>query len=169
MSYLDNNGNGIQDVGEESIYNRVNSGKAQIEGVEAEAAFRILHNWRTFGNISWFRGDDMRENVPLRRIPPVMGILGVTWTPSWKLSIDYYNRFATKQDRLSPDDIDDPRIPEGGTPGYITYNLRGRIDMSGLGRLTVAAENLLNEAYRLHSSGIDSPGINLVIGYEYSI
>jgi len=62
--------------------------------------------------------------------------------------------------------VSDPRIPEGGTPGFVTHNVRAGIDLNRFGNFTVAWENITNQAYRLHGSGIDGPGTNLVLGYE---
>jgi hemoglobin/transferrin/lactoferrin receptor protein len=169
LAYLDNNDNGIQDEGEEDVFQRKNIGKARIQGLEVEAQILVSGAWTVLGNVAWIRGDDLIEGEPLRRIPPVKGMLGCEWRLRRNLWVEYYNMFATKQDRLAPGDIDDPRIPVGGTPGFVTFNLRGGIDFSNWGNVTVALENITNEVYRLHGSGIDCPGVNLVIGYELSL
>jgi outer membrane receptor protein involved in Fe transport len=56
-------------------------------------------------------------------------------------------------------DADEPmrRIPSGGTPGWNVLNLRGSRD-AGPVRLRVGLENLFDEAYRTHGSGIDGVG-----------
>jgi outer membrane receptor protein involved in Fe transport len=65
--------------------------------------------------------------------------------------------YATHQNRLASGDIADHRIPEGGTPGWTVVNLR-------LGhvfpwfRVNGGIQNLFNEAYRLHGSGVDGYG-----------
>ena len=168
LSFLDNNGNGIQDPGEQSVFQRKNIGKARIQGIEVEGQIQILHAWTASGNIAWIRGDNLVDNTPFRRIPPIKGKLGIEWKLKKGLWIEYYNLFATKQDRLAPGDKSDPRIPVGGTPGFVTFNLRGGIDLNKFGNVTIALENITDKAYRLHDSGIDSPGRNLVLGYEFS-
>jgi len=169
LEYLDNNDNGIRDEGEEDVFQRKNIGRARIQGLEAEGQILVSQAWTVFGNIAWIKGDNLIDGKPLRRIPPIKGKLGCEWKLKRNLWIEYYNMFATKQDRLAPGDIDDPRIPVGGTPGFVTFNLRGGIDFINWGNVTMALENITNEAYRLHGSGIDSPGVNLVMGYELSL
>jgi len=82
---------------------------------------------------------------------------------------------------LSLGDIRDPRIPgttrdigeiefddnnravSQGTPGWVTLNLRGGIQISGYSRLTISLENLLDKRYREHGTGINAPGLNIVV------
>ncbi len=167
LPFLDSNDNGIQDEGEEDVYQRKNIGKARIQGIEAEGQILFLDALIVSGNIAWIKGDNLVDDTPLRRIPPIKGKLGAEWR-SKKRWVEYYNLFATKQDRLAPGDIEDPRIPVGGTPGFVTFNLRGGMDLNQFGNVTVALENITDKTYRLHGSGIDCPGVNLVIGYELS-
>ena len=57
-------------------------------------------------------------------------------------------------------------IPIGGTPGYATLNVRLGSYITTNQRITLAVENILNEAYRVHGSGVDGPGISGIFGYE---
>ncbi len=169
LPFMDYNGNGIQDPGEEDVYQRRNLGRARIQGSEAEGRLRILPFLTAIANLAWIRGDDLAADTPLRRMPPLRGKLGLDWSTTKGMWIEVYSLFAAKQDRLAPGDVSDPRIPDGGTPGYLTLNLRGGIDIRPYGNFTLGCENVTNQAYRLHGSGIDGPGINLVIGYELPV
>jgi hemoglobin/transferrin/lactoferrin receptor protein len=75
-------------------------------------------------------------------------------------------RFASKQDRLSADDKDDPRIPDGGTPGWQTYNLRAGLKLVNFGDLQFAVENIFDYNYRKHGSGVNGPGRNFILSLE---
>ena len=44
-----------------------------------------------------------------------------------------------------------------------------RIEVKGLGPVTVALENLTNKSYRWHGSGIDAPATNPVLGITRSL
>ncbi len=169
LSFLDHNGNGIQDEGEDNVFQRQNIGEARIQGIESEGQILLSPVWTVLGNVAWTKGDNLIDNNPLRRIPPIKGQLGVKWMLKRELWMEYYNLFATKQDRLAPGDIEDPRIPDGGTPGFVTFNVRIGVDFHKLGNFTIALENITNKVYRLHGSGIDNPGRNLVVGYEISL
>jgi TonB-dependent heme/hemoglobin receptor len=167
LSFVDANGNGVQDTGEESVFRRQNVGEAKIEGIEAEGRFVMVQNWSLWGNVTWTKGENEETGDPLTRIPPLRGIVGVTWTPTERVWIEYYSFFADKQDRLSPSDKSDIRIGPDGTDGYVTYNLRGGVDLKLFGKATLAVENLSNKTYKLHGSGFAAPGLNLIAGYEW--
>ncbi|MEO8372241.1 MAG: TonB-dependent receptor [Candidatus Solibacter sp.] len=169
-SFLDLNGNGVQDQGELNVYQRANIGRAQVYGGTVEGEWRIVDNWSLYGNLAWTRGDDTANHTPLTRIPPMKGVLGQRWRRrGGSLWAEAYTIVASAQRRLSPADRSDTRIRQGGTPGFATANIRGGIAAGPLGTVTLALENLTNKNYRWHGSGIDAPGINLVLGITRSI
>ncbi|MBL8194114.1 MAG: TonB-dependent receptor [Blastocatellia bacterium] len=53
------------------------------------------------------------------------------------------------------------------TPGYATLNLRGGFDLNENSNVTIILENILDKNYRIHGSGLDAPGINLVVRYTW--
>lgn len=63
----------------------------------------------------------------------------------------------TQLDRLSSGDLADHRIAPGGTPGWNLLNLRLGYPFPWF-RLNGGIQNLLNEAYRIHGSGLDGYG-----------
>ena len=68
------------------------------------------------------------------------------------------------QDKLALRDVTDTeRIPPGGTPGYTVYTLRGGITLRRAFELGVGLENLTDKNYRVHGSGQNEPGRNLVL------
>ena len=75
---------------------------------------------------------------------------------------------ADEQDRLSTrDELDTDRIPPGGTPGYTVLSLRAGTRIGQRGTLSAAIENLLNKDYRLHGSGLNEPGTNLILSLRW--
>jgi outer membrane receptor protein involved in Fe transport len=60
------------------------------------------------------------------------------------------------------------RIPEGGTPGWWTANLRLGVTRSHV-RFGLTFENLGNETYKYHGSGIYGAGTNARIFAEASL
>lgn len=169
LSYIDANENGVKDENEEGVYTRKNVGEANIYGLEAEARYLILKNLAVSGNIAWTKGTDDLTEDPLRRIPPIEGMLACKWNVNNKSWVEAYSMFAGKQDRLAPGDIDDKRIPDGGTPGYVTLNVRGGYNLNNYGNVSLSVENITNTTYRLHASGFDMPGTNFVFGYEITL
>ena len=75
---------------------------------------------------------------------------------------------AAKQGRLSPaDEEDTQRIPPGGTPAYAVLTLRGGVKIRDNLSVSVAIENVTNEDYRIHGSGVIAPGTNAVLGVSW--
>jgi outer membrane receptor protein involved in Fe transport len=58
----------------------------------------------------------------------------------------------------------DPRIPEGGTPGYVVQGVRAGTELRPRVNLSVGLENLTDELYRTHASGVDAPGRHVWVG-----
>ncbi|MBN1596376.1 TonB-dependent receptor, partial [candidate division FCPU426 bacterium] len=106
--------------------------------------------------------------APLRRMPPLMGTVGVA-VSTGQYWVEYYSTLARKQDRLSGGDLTDARIPAGGTPGYVTFNLKGGVYFSPDSTLAITLENLSDEDYKTHGSGIYAPGTNVVVTYQHSL
>ena len=111
------------------------------------------------------------DEVPAQRIPPLTGWLGleramglVSWERT-RLTLNW----AFEQDRLSPQDLGDPRIDPSGTDGWVTLDL----DLAGrFGALhglswTLGVSNLLDEDYRMHGSGFDAPGFGVAASVWY--
>ena len=104
-------------------------------------------------------------NEPIGGIPPIFGLFGIRLNHGIIFS-DYFIRFAGKQNRLSSDDIDDPRIPIEGTPRWYTLNLRVGFYSSKNLIFQISLENILDQNYREHGSGINAPGRNLIFSLQ---
>ena len=94
--------------------------------------------------------------------------MGLRWRNSEKYEyLDFYAWMVRRQDRLNFQDISDTRIPNGGTPGYATFNIRYGTMLSDTQRITVEFENILDQAYRVHGSGVDGAGFSANIQYSF--
>ena len=121
----------------------------------------------------------------IRREPPLNGMVGIRWEPpAQRFWAEFFVRGATEQRRLNRSDIRDPRIPGTtrdtgevqfdangaaigeGSPGWMTLNLRGGVQVTQYNRLTLALENLLDKRYREHGSGINAPGFNVIVSLD---
>ncbi|MFP6602733.1 MAG: TonB-dependent receptor [Pirellulaceae bacterium] len=152
--------------GSTTLFSRSNR-DAHINGLEWSAQYDLVNNWTFYGQMSYYLGTDLIRNEPLSRIPPTQGVLGLRWQdPCRSQYFDFFAWLVRRQDRLNFQDISDTRIPDGGTPGYATFNLRWSSMFSDTQRITLELENLLDRAYRVHGSGVDGAGISVNIGYE---
>jgi hemoglobin/transferrin/lactoferrin receptor protein len=157
---------GVPEVRKDSI------GDGWIFGVELEAAVRIARSWTTFGVFSWMDGEvdqftAAQEPIrgPVSRLQPATGLLGLRFEPpQGRFWAQAEALFVADADDLSEKDkTDTQRIPPGGTPGYAILNLRGGVRLGRDVNLAVSLENLFDRDYRIHGSGVNEPGLNLVL------
>ena len=124
--------------------------------------------WSLLGNFWYTYGNNLDTDAPLSRIPPTQGIVGSQWrSPGNRCYARIDSWLAAKQDRLDPvRDVSDERIPIGGTPGYGLLNLRfgWGFGQRNRNRLSVNLENLTDEAYLVHGSGVFGTGITARLG-----
>jgi len=155
-----------------------NVGDGYVQGIEVGAAWGFRSDWTLFGNATWIEGrvETFATSAPvlseeyLDLLMPLTAQVGLRWDdPRGKLWAEGVVLAAADADRLSPRDVaDTSRIPPGGTPGYEVLSLRGGYELSDAVSLHAALENVFDEDYRVHGSGQNRPGRNLVVGARWS-
>lgn len=140
-----------------TVYLKENSARAFIKGVEFDSEWQLSAKLLLSGYYNYTYGQNVTANEPYRRIPPMTGRVGLWYKPTslWWASLEAIS--AGKQDRLAGGDKSDNRIPQGGTPSWNVINISsgytlGKVKVSG------QVQNLFNEAYRTHGSGVDGVG-----------
>ncbi len=150
-----------------------NAGRGYVGGIELALRYRILEDWLVRVQGSWMTGkvddyptsDPVKERGYMSRLMPLTGQAAVRWQPAgqsfWAEAVV---DAAEKATHLSASDRrDTQRIPRGGTPGYAVLTLRGGIRLAEALDLTVALENVTDEDYRIHGSGVNEPGRQWVV------
>ncbi len=160
----------------ESIVTKKNSGDGEIHGAEATVSAELSREWILWGTFTWMEGTlDTPVTAggpvvtePVSRLMPTTLQLGLRWeASSRKFWAEFATTIAATQDRLSASDMrDTQRIPPGGTPGYEVYHLRGGWRPTKNTALTLALENISGADYRIHGSGLNEPGQNLIVGLD---
>jgi outer membrane receptor protein involved in Fe transport len=168
LSWFDRDGDGVRDAGEPNVLQRQNTGRATIDGVELAGHFQLQPGIVLFGNFTATRGDDDVAGEPLARIPPRYGTLGTRVSPAWRHRpwLELVWHFAGEQTRLSAADVADTRIGPGGTASFDVVTVRSGASFGDRLRATLALENLTDEKYKYHGSGVYRPGRQLVFGLE---
>ncbi len=158
--------NGNEYIDGEKVYKKENISKSNISGIELESGIKIDPQFSFINNLTWTYGKNLENGEPMRRIPPLNGKLALQYSKS-KIFAETEYLFATKQDRLSIGDKADYRIPEGGTPGWNILNLKAGYTWKMIS-LNTGLQNIFNQAYRIHGSGIDGYGRSfwLSLGFE---
>lgn len=148
-------------------YTKDNGGDGYVHGFETTLVCGLGAGWSTRNGFTWMEGysdnaDGLTE--PVRTMPlTVFSALRRTSTGG-RLWIEAGVKGADKEDRLTAaDKSDTQRIPPDGTPGYAVCNLRAGWRATDLLTLGAAVENVLDADYRVHGSGSNEPGRNLVV------
>ncbi len=157
---------------------KLNSARGYVKGVEVQALYRVTDAWDVFGNVTWMDGvvdtyptsDAVAVREPKDRLMPLTVWLGARWhSVDGNLWAEAMLGLADEQDKLSTRDANDTdRIPVGGTPGFTTVTLRGGWQVSRSVGLSVALSNLFDENYRIHGSGLNEAGRNLIVSLFWS-
>lgn len=148
--------NGSETIDGERVYHKENVARSNVSGVEFESGIKINPQFSFINNLTWLYGENLDNGKPMRRIPPLNGKLALQYSKS-KIFAETEFLFAAKQDRLSGGDIDDHRIPDGGTPGWNILNLKAGYVWRSIS-VNAGLQNVFNQAYRIHGSGVDGFG-----------
>ena len=155
-----------------------NSGAGYVQGLELASTFRLLPAWTLSTALTWMRGEldyfpssssASLLRAPLSRVMPLTGHITLRWdAPTARTWVELAASAATRQARLAPGDrVDTERIPTTGTPGYAVGKLRTGWRATAALTLTAAVENLTDTDYRIHGSGLNEPGRNLILSAAY--
>ena len=151
------------------IVQSTNLNNVTLAGIELGSRYRFSDRLELFNSLTFTWGEEEFRNSrtrPADRVPPVNGRLGMFYRYSQRIWIESFVRFAAAQDRLSARDLADARIDPDGTPGWVTANFRIGWEVHGRLQVRFALENLWDESYREHGSGINAPGINAIVSVE---
>jgi len=152
-----------------------NLDQGYINGIEAHAVYALTPQWQVFTNLSWQHGSEQTyydrdvtrpgATRPVTRLMPLNGQAGLRWQhpDNQRYWMEFVIAAAAAQTRLADAEVVDNRIPDGGTPGYVVAHWRAGCRLGRHSDLSLAIENLADKAYRIHGSGLNEPGRNLVV------
>jgi len=162
-----------EEIDEKPVMVNVNGGEGRLWGIEPSLFLDIGWglSFSTHATYTWGEEDRLDgKTKPLTRIPPLYGQAKLRWDSGNQGIIsgfaEMYGRGAGKQDRLSPEDQSDNRIPEDGTPAWLTWNIRTGMQVYDFLRLGLAVENITNVDYKYHASGVSAAGTNAILTTE---
>ena len=156
----------------EVVMAKSNEGDGYIYGTELSFSQDILERLSARISLSYqygktkgipVAGSALTEDY-LSRLMPLSGHLSMRYTAeSAKWWIESQIQSLAEADKLSArDQTDTQRIPPGGTPSFVVFHIRGGYELSKNISVNVALENLLDKNYRVHGSGQNEVGRNLV-------
>jgi hemoglobin/transferrin/lactoferrin receptor protein len=155
-----------------------NTGRSRVDGIEARLSVDLTPQLLAWGDLFWIDGEQqtyptsepVRVTEPLDVLMPPTWRLGLRWTTlENRLRLEALVEHADEQDKLSTrDKADTQRIPPGGTPSYTVAHLRSEWRLWPAFFLSLAVENLTDEDYRIHGSGVNEAGRNVILSLTYS-
>lgn len=155
--------NGEDSLENRRIYQKQNVGKAEVNGMEAEVAYRIK-GWVISGNVAYTHGANLTKKEPMRRIPPVFGQMAIQYNHRsgvWS-RLEWVS--AGNQSRLAKGDKSDSRISarliDGVMPGWDVLTIHAGYQYKAFS-LYLSGINLANSPYRIYASGVDGVGRSL--------
>ena len=149
----------------------VNAAASDVWGFETEFSLTLSEAWRLHGDLAYIYGEQRiagAASEPADRIPPLQGSLRVEYEATPTVLASAWVRFADRQNRLSSRDVRDVRINPAGTPGWSMLGARVTWEPNTEWQLSATLENLFDTGYRLHGSGIDATGRNLIVAVRRS-
>ena len=150
-----------------TVYKKENTESAFIKGIEAELMAQLLRQVSVNAGVSYTYGQSLSKNEPLRRIPPFNGRMAASFKNlCWFASAEW--QFASKQTRLAQGDKDDNRIGKNGTAGWQLINLYAGYHLRRI-QLNMGLQNLFNQDYKTHGSGINGVGRSAWISFSIKI
>lgn len=171
----------VQGVG---VFRTVNGGRGRIFGVEADAGFYLSQALGWVGlptdhlffegdalgfhaNFTYTRGDDLKNDVPIGRIPPVFSEVSMRYSAMHgKIYLEPYMNIVGRQDQYAPGVSGDPRFTPGDAPGYVLFGLRTGWTPNRNFRMSLNIQNIGNRSYHPMGSGTFGTGTNVAFTAE---
>ncbi len=148
------------------VVQSVNAANTSIHGAEAGLSLELSDTVRARAVLNYTWGSETigtEGAQPADRIPPLSGELGVDVDLNSAWLWQSWLTVAGPQDRLNDRDVRDVRINPDGTAGWTIVGTAFTYQPNDVWRIHLMADNLLDKRYRVHGSGIDSPGRNFSI------
>ena len=165
-------------IGSEFEVAKRNGGDGHIQGVDLSLSYALDANWTAFATLQWLDGQQetfptpmpVSATEPISRLSPLNGVLGVRWqTTDRRFWVRAWAVVVDRQDRLNTRDMNDTgRIPPGGTPGYTVFNIEAGFALDESKRFFASVENIADKNYRIHGSGLQEPGVNVIVGADFT-
>lgn len=165
-------------TGNPNEFTRGNIGDGYVNGIELDGTWMPTDTTTLFANAFWQLGEVGTIPVPggpivtqyIERNPPITVNFGAKYdvpdSPLWVFGIV---TVAGDADFVTTRDAGDTqRVPPGGTPGYVTVNIGGGWKFSENMELTVTLENITNEDYRVHGSGVNGAGFGAIVTLDWT-
>ena len=154
-----------------------NAGKAEIYGFEAAVEINFSEQLQLTSQYNVTDGYQKEEDgskVAVRHVAPQFGNTHLRWKYNkWVLDAfaEYNGQFDFED--LSPEEQNKSylyALDENGkpySPSWYTLNFGVQYEITEAFQINTILENITNQRYRTYSSGINAPGLNLIVALSY--
>lgn len=161
----------------DQYYHSVNASSIELYGAEASFDVLLAAQLSTFARALVMVGDQFNPpetglpaQTPADRIPPAQAELGARYHPWDALELEAFAILRAPQGRLNdPINLEDNRIPKGGTPGYTTLHARLKYRLAPTVLTRLAFDNLTNRLALDHGSGFYRAGFAVTASVEFNL
>jgi len=164
-------------LGCERFLSRANAPAALLH--TAEGSLRVYMFWglSALATVTYTHAAPGADGAPaIGRVPPVHGLAALEFRRSRAVFsfAQLILRWAGPQRQLAAEDFFDPTIclPSlpieqcHGTPGFVALTLRSALRLSRQLYMTGSIDNITNDSYRFHGSGVDGSGVGVNVAVE---
>jgi hemoglobin/transferrin/lactoferrin receptor protein len=148
-------------------YANQNAASAYLYGASLNFRWRFFRGFSVTGTATYTYGRINTDSAdyPLDHIPPVYGRAGVRWNNN-RIDAEFFALFngakrVKDYNMTGEDNYFDGTV--NGMPAWYTLNVRAAYRLNPFTTIQVAAENLLDQNYRVFASGISAPGLNFTV------
>lgn len=155
-----------------------NASKSWIYGFEIGAQINFNDTVKLTSQYNITGGTEETDGieVPVRHVAPNFGNTHLVWQNKW-LKVDGYLNYNNALDfnQFAPSEKEKDylyALDQNGnphSPSWYTLNLRTQYQINRATTLTTSLENITDQGYRAYSSGISSPGRNLIVSIKYNL
>ncbi|MFW8592046.1 TonB-dependent receptor [Glaciecola sp. 2405UD65-10] len=155
---------------------KANASNGYVYGIESAVKYHFTDTLSAHFNTALIYGksdqypSSLAEPIEeyISRLAPHSIQAKLNYSPSDKWFVEAELTAVDKADRLSSrDQGDTDRIPPGGTPGYAVINIRAGYTVNDTLQLMASLENITDKNYRIHGSGQNEAGRNLIVALNW--
>ena len=155
-----------------------NASEANIYGFEAGVRINFSNQFKLTSqyNVTGGKEDNNGKEIPIRHVSPNFGNTHFIWQKNkflvdafaeYNSELSFYQMAPSEQDKNYMYALDDNGNPYA--PSWYTLNLRTQYQITKSASITASFENITDQRYKTYSSGIASPGRNLIVSLKYSL
>ncbi len=152
------------------VFANQNVQNAFLYGGSLNISWKVYNSLIIRGTVNYTYGRSETDSTPypLAHIPPVFGRVSASWNIKlWQLEFfSLFNGTKPVSDYNIEGEDNFYQSTINGTPAWYTLNIRSSYRLSEYSSIQISVENILDQNYRVFSSGISAPGRNVLVTFR---